>query len=165
MPPPDAIIVLGCRVLRFATADGDDRALAGALGRRLATAANAFASGHANRIVASGGRRWDGAVEADEMAVELERLGVPARAIVRERCSMSTAENARYAAEIARRHEVRAITLVTCHWHLPRAILLFRREGLSCEGLGAESPDPGALARAVRSIRERICMRLDGVAP
>lgn len=164
MPPPDAIIVLGCRVSRIATGE-DDRALSGALGRRVATAASAFAQGHAERIIASGGRAWGGLVEADEMAIELERLGVPARAIVRERCSMSTAENARYAAEIARRHELRDITLVTCHWHLPRAILLFRREGMSCEGLGAESPDPGPLARAVRSIRERICMRLDGVAP
>lgn len=161
MPSPDAIIVLGCRVSRIATTDE----LGGALGRRLATAARAFEQDRAKRVIASGGRTWDGFVEADAMASELERLGVPARAIVRERCSMSTAENARYAAEIARRHELCRITLVTCHWHLPRALLLFRREGMLCEGLGAESPDPGPLARAVRSIRERICMRLDGVAP
>lgn len=103
-------------------------------------------------------------MEADEMAVELERLGVPAGAIVRERCSMSTAENARFGAAIARRHGVESVVVVTCHWHVARAILLFRREGLSCQGLGAESPDPGPLGRAVRSIRERICMRLDGVS-
>ena len=126
-------------------------------------AAAAFGTEKAPRLITSGGRTWEGFVEADAMASDLEELGVPATAIVRERCSMSTAENARYCAELLRRHRLERIVLVTCAWPLPRALRLFEREGLRCTGAAAESPDPGPLGRAYRVVRERICMRLDGV--
>jgi uncharacterized SAM-binding protein YcdF (DUF218 family) len=158
MSPLDAIIVLGCRV------GPAQEALGGAAGRRVARAATLFRERTPRRIVASGGRSWSGVVEADRMARELERLGVPAAAILRERCSMSTAENARYTAALAERHALRSILIVTCTWHLERALRLFRREGFASEGMGADSPDPGRLARAYRTVRERVCMHLDGVA-
>lgn len=156
----DAIVVLGCRVFRKS-----DAPLHGALGRRVSTALRAFEERGADKLVACGGRSWDGRLEADAMARELIRLGAPADRVVRERCSMSTAENATYAAELARRHAWRSVAIVTCSWHLPRALLLFRREGLVCEGIGADGPDPGLLGRTYRVIRERICMKLDGVTP
>ncbi|CAN5723355.1 hypothetical protein BH09MYX1_BH09MYX1_38820 [soil metagenome] len=140
------------------------QSLGGAAGRRVTIAAHTYAERGAHRIIASGGRTWDGVVEADRMALELEALGVPSSAIVRERCSMSTADNARHSVALVRRHRLGTIAIVTCSWHLPRALRLFEREGLTCEGIGASSPDPGAWGRAYRTVRERICMHLDGVA-
>jgi uncharacterized SAM-binding protein YcdF (DUF218 family) len=161
MSPLDAIIVLGCRVTGSTRTE---TALEGAAGRRVTRAAALFRERAPRRVVASGGRTWAGVVEADRMACELERLGVPASSILRERCSMSTAENARFTAALAERHAMRSIIVVTCTWHLPRALLLFQRQGFTSDGVGADAPDPGRLARAYRTIRERVCMHLDGVA-
>ncbi|HEY6463027.1 MAG TPA: YdcF family protein, partial [Polyangiaceae bacterium] len=113
-----AIVTLGCRV----TLDGEGR-LSGALGRRVRAAAHAYGAyqqqtGEGTLVVASGGRHWDGEVEADAMARELVRLGVPEAAIVRERCSLSTRENARYAAAALARRGIERALVVTCPWHL-----------------------------------------------
>lgn len=160
MSPRSVIVVLGCRV----TDGARDQALPGAAGRRVAKAAEVFRERAVERVIATGGRTWEGVVEADRMAIELERLGIPASAILRERCAMNTADNARFSAILADRHRLRTSAFVTCTWHVPRAVLLFRREGLEAEGIGADAPDPGLVGRAYRTIRERICMHLDGVA-
>ena len=107
-------MVLGCG---FRAAPGGGIA-EGALGRRVAAAARAYRErGEPGvPVVASGGRRWDGVTEADAMAAELERLGVPAEAIVRERCSLSTRDNARFsAAALARRGIARAVEIGRAH--------------------------------------------------
>lgn len=156
-PSLDAIVVLGCRVT--------GTALSGAAERRVARAAREFHATGARRVITSGGRSWGGVIEADRMAAELIALGVPSGVILRERCSMSTADNARFTAALAVRHGLERIAIVTCTWHLPRALLLFRREGLQAHGLGAEPPPSSALTRAYRAVRERVCMRLDGVTP
>lgn len=158
MPPFDAIVVLGCRV----HAGGSVR---GALARRVERAAVAYRDGRAARVVVSGGRVWGDAVEADAMAQGLEALGVPAAHIVRERCSMSTKDNARFTARLLGRLGLPRVVVVSCPWHLTRALLLFRREGIQAEGLGAEPGDAGAWRRLYWSTRERVCMRLDGVKP
>lgn len=157
-PPFDAIVVLGCRVV------GGGGLLGGAAGRRVARAVEAWRSDGARRVIASGGRSWAGAVEADRMAEALVAAGVPADVVLRERCSMNTADNARFTAALVGRHGLARIAIVTCSWHLPRALLLFRREGLAATGLGAEPPPASPLTRAYRSLRERVCMRLDGVS-
>ena len=81
-----AVCVLGCRV--------GGRAFA----RRARGAAEAFkdemARGRPAFVVASGGTRWDGVVEADALAALLEQDGVPTEKIVRERASRDTYENA-----------------------------------------------------------------------
>ncbi len=156
-PTFDAIVVLGCRV------DGVRGALGGAAGRRIARAVEAWLALGARRVIASGGRSWDGIVEADRMADALVAAGVPTAVVLRERCSMNTADNARFTAALAGRHGLERIALVTCTWHLPRALRLFEREGLQGEGFGADPPPTSVLTRAYRSLRERVCMRLDGV--
>ena len=131
----DAIVVLGCAVRL------DDSGLLreGALARRLDAAAIAYLQRGRERtiVVASGGRHWGDLVEADVMARELARRGVPMRAIVRERCSLTTRDNARFAAEALARRGIYAASVVSCEWHLPRALALFRRAGVYAEGVAA----------------------------
>jgi uncharacterized SAM-binding protein YcdF (DUF218 family) len=154
-----AIVVLGGRVR---VGHGGD--LRGALGRRVATAARMALESDAI-VVASGGCVWSGLVEADAMAAALERAGVPAARIVRERCSLSTRDNARYAARVLTRRGIGDATIVTSAWHLPRALALFRREGVRVEGRAAEGePHVRWTRRLWRWGRERIAMRLDGLA-
>lgn len=157
---PACVIVLGGRARR-------DRhgILAGALGRRVATAAALVIACDVPIVVATGGCVWDGEVEADVMAEALERAGVPASRIVRERCALTTRDNARYAARVLFRRGIDEGVIVTCGWHLPRAVALFRREGMRVEGHAAEGEPRVAWARrAWRWGRERMAMRLDGVA-
>jgi uncharacterized SAM-binding protein YcdF (DUF218 family) len=112
-------------------------------------------------VVASGGRRWDEVVEADAMARELVARGVPEGAIARERCSLSTRDNARFTAEALARRGIRAATVVTCSWHLPRAMVFFREVGLAVDGVAAPDGDvPSWPSRAWRWGRERILTRV-----
>ena len=67
------------------------------------------------------------------MARELALRGVPESSIVRERCSFSTRENARFTAEVLLRRGTAAAAVVTCGWHMPRAVALFARAGVVAE--------------------------------
>lgn len=150
-------MVLGCKV----SLDEAGRLLPGALQRRLYAAARVYAErGCAETVViASGGRHWGGHVEADVMASELAALGVPCRAIVRERCSFSTRENARFVAAALGRRGAPGIVLVTCDWHMPRAVALFAEAGALLEAAvaadGAVAPWP---RRLWRGGRERVLL-------
>jgi cyclophilin family peptidyl-prolyl cis-trans isomerase len=129
----------------------------GALARRLATAAEVFtAAGAGALVVASGGRAWAGVVEADAMRRELALLGVPEAALACERSSLSTRENARYSADVLKRRGTIEATVVTCDWHLARALRAFERAGISATG----APAPSGLApwrrRLWRWGRERV---------
>jgi uncharacterized SAM-binding protein YcdF (DUF218 family) len=107
-------------------------------------------------VVVSGGRRWGNEVEADAMARELALYGVPTDAIIRERCSFSTRENARFTAEVLARRGARCVTLVTCPWHMERAALLFTRAGLAVEPIAAAGADVPWPSRAWRWGLERV---------
>jgi uncharacterized SAM-binding protein YcdF (DUF218 family) len=116
-------------------------------------------------VIACGGCTWDGRVEADAIADELRFHGVPAADIVRERLSVSTSDNARFGLiAVAKRGIGRAI-VVTCDWHLPRALRAFEREaklvGVVVSGHGVPSDGVGAVRRAYRTVRERVAARVD----
>jgi len=151
--PP--LVVLGCRPLW--SNDGD---LKGALGRRVRTAWERRGAGDAWFLV-SGGRTWGGVVEADAMADALARAGVPRGSILRERCSLTTRDNARLSAAILRRIGVSKITLVTCEWHMARAAMLFRRAGVEPDLLPAPTPATTPLLRWYRAGHEWVSTRLD----
>jgi uncharacterized SAM-binding protein YcdF (DUF218 family) len=144
----DAVVVLGCAV----RLDERGHLRRGALARRLDAAAVAYAQrgGERTIVVASGGRRWGGLVEADVMACELRRRSVPPRAIVRERCSLTTRDNARFTAEALARRGMSEVAVVSCDWHLARAVALFRQAGVSADGVAARefaAPWPKRLLR------------------
>jgi uncharacterized SAM-binding protein YcdF (DUF218 family) len=106
--------------------------------------------------VACGGRAWNGRVEADELASLMALDGVPDDAIVRERCSFDTRDNARFAAALLGRRGLSRVILVTCSWHLPRAERLFRAAGLEVEGVPVEPPKSTFLQRLYWRERERV---------
>jgi uncharacterized SAM-binding protein YcdF (DUF218 family) len=151
----DALVLLGCRV------DGHG-GLSGAARRRVERTASAYRELGGRLVIASGGRRWGGVVEADALARALVALGVAERDIVRERESLTTRENARYSAHLLREKGLSEVGVVTCDWHLARAIECFRREGINATGLAAPSPPVAPLARRVRALRERLAQTLEG---
>lgn len=110
-------------------------------------------------VVACGGARWNGVVEADEIARLLAEEGVPDRVIVRERASQDTLGNARCARDIL---GGKPVVVVTCSWHLPRARVLFQRAGLCVvEGIGVPPPDPSLLSRIYWRGREKVALWKD----
>jgi uncharacterized SAM-binding protein YcdF (DUF218 family) len=149
----DALVVLGCKVKKDA--------LPAAAARRVACAVRAFEAGLAPRVVVSGGRRWDGVVEAERLASELARYGVPESALLLERESWTTRDNAVRTARLLAPLGVRRVGVVTCDWHLARALWSFRREGLDAHGVPAASPAIPAHRRALRLLREQGAWLLD----
>jgi len=148
----DAIVILACRV-------GPGGYLSPAAERRIRRGAQAFAAGVAPRIVVAGGRRWHGVAEAEAFAAALVRLGIPERAIERELWSLSTCENARYTARILRARGQRRVALVTCDWHMPRALASFSLAGLEALALPARTPEGRPVHRC--RLRERMSWHLD----
>ena len=142
--PPSVVCVLGCRA--------DSATLA----RRAKAAAEVFRARGATVAVACGGRSWGGLVEADAIARIMVTAGVPEEAIVRERCSLDTRDNARFAASLLARRGLSSVVLITCTWHLPRAERLFRMAGLEVEGIGIDPPDPTLQQRAYWRAREMV---------
>ena len=119
----DAIVVLGAPLRR----DGAPTAV---LAERIAAAADLFHRGGAPTVIASGGiTQRDSRAEADAIADALVAAGVPRAAIIVERASLTTADNARYAAALL--SPGARVWLVTQPFHGRRAARLFRREGLA----------------------------------
>jgi uncharacterized SAM-binding protein YcdF (DUF218 family) len=153
--PFDALVLLGCRV--------EEGALLPPAARRVARAALAYEAGLSTRIVVSGGRAWAGSVEADVFARELVRRGVPESALLLEGESRSTRENARYTERLVSPLGIRRVGLVSCDFHLPRALFCFRRVGLEAEAIAATSPPLPFGRRTLRQLRELGSWALDGV--
>jgi uncharacterized SAM-binding protein YcdF (DUF218 family) len=149
----DALVLLGCRV--------SAGSLPGAAARRVARAAAAYHDGLSSHIVVSGGRAWDGLVEADALAAELARAGVPRSALTLERASGTTLENARLTAPLLAELGARSVGLVSCDWHLARALWCFRRAGIVAAPVPAPSPSVPALRRGLRGAKERGAWLLD----
>ena len=144
------VCVLGCR------------AGSAALARRARAARDAFIEHRASLVVTCGGVAWDGRVEADELARMLGDGGVPEEAIVRERASRDTYENAACAAALLRSRGVREAVIVTCCWHVPRARKLFERAGLRVvASVGVPAPDAGFATRIYWAARERVALVKD----
>jgi uncharacterized SAM-binding protein YcdF (DUF218 family)/cyclophilin family peptidyl-prolyl cis-trans isomerase len=152
----EAIVVLGCKLQLDDHGHLLERSV---LAARIEAAALAYQrrGGKETIVIASGGRRWGGMIEADVMAHELARRGVPATATVRERRSLTTRENARFAAALLRGRGIGRAAVVTSDWHLRRAIALFRQTGLSVEGVPAHDR-----ARWTKRLARRMTERLLG---
>lgn len=150
----DAIVVLGCRV----ESSGQ---LSPTLARRAAWAAVAFEAQLARWVVPSGGRRWGDHVEAEQLALFLEHRGVPRADILPELYSLTTAENAVFSAKILRRAGVRRALIVTCNWHMKRALACFRAVGVEALPLPVPTPPSTLAAWTFRRAHELFSAQLD----
>ncbi len=143
----DAAIVLGAPPW----ADGSPTPM---LLERLVAGAGLYHAGLVPRVLVTGGRGPDARhaePEALVMARQLEALGVPASAILVEARATSTAENARLSAELLLPAGHRDVWIVTQPFHLRRALLWFRRAGLTPRGHHLESAVLDA--RPLRALR------------
>lgn len=131
---------------------------------RVAAGARAWDAERAPLVILSGGRgRLD--TEADGMARAMRRLGVPSSALLLERRSRDTRDNALYTARLARERGIRHVLLVTSAVHMPRASLWFRDAGIAVTPIPVPEPSPrqggarwlpsrGALWRSGRALKE-----------
>lgn len=179
LPVADAIVVLGGGSYAWAREpDVDPEDL---VNSRLGAGARAWLSGRAPLLILSGGGRPGRHSEAQHMAMAVQRLGIPASALLLEQRSHSTRENAFFTAALARPRGIDRILLVTSAVHMPRASLMFREAGLDVvpvpvpepslrrEGFRQWFPSGRALWRSGRALKEyagllesRLQGRVDG---
>ncbi|MCE9553586.1 MAG: YdcF family protein [Planctomycetes bacterium] len=101
--------------------------------QRCFAAAEIYHAGSGSKLLLSGGKVNPSNVGpqlADAMKELMERLRVPADAMLLENTSRSTYENAVESARILKQHHVDKVILVTDAAHLPRATRCFRKQGI-----------------------------------
>lgn len=131
LPAADAIVVLGNTRPNPAAPDYPD--LVGASDRAW-YAARLHLAGKAPLIIISAGNVWrrrpDRQSTADATGVLLNAFGVADDAIVIEKRSRNTRQNALFTAELAADRNITKVLLTTSAWHMPRAEAAFGKAGL-----------------------------------
>ncbi|HEX7453720.1 MAG TPA: YdcF family protein, partial [Polyangiaceae bacterium] len=87
--------------------------------------------------------------------------GIPERALEREGWSRSTRQNAHFAAKLLLPRGVFRVGVVTCDWHMPRALSCFRGAGFDAQPVPAISPQVSVAATLLRQTREQVTFHLD----
>ncbi|MGC4091681.1 MAG: ElyC/SanA/YdcF family protein [Polyangiaceae bacterium] len=158
--PLDAIVVLGCRV-------GPHGVPSGAAERRIVCARAAYAEHGEPPLILSGGKQWHGLSEADAFARRLQALGVAESRLLREQRSQSTRQNARFSVALAREHGFERLGVVSCEWHLARAVAAFRSYGVHVVAIPAAAPPEISRARRwselAQAAMDRALIRLERV--
>jgi uncharacterized SAM-binding protein YcdF (DUF218 family) len=98
---------------------------------RTDTAALLYKAQRAPLIILSGAALDGTLSEAQMMANALTQQNIPAGAMVLEARSYTTYENALYTASQLKEHHISQILLVTSALHMPRAMAVFRKQGIS----------------------------------
>ncbi|KYC36652.1 hypothetical protein WA1_44000 [Scytonema hofmannii PCC 7110] len=102
-------------------------------GDRVIYAAQLYLQKKAPVIVLSGGRidwRGSGSSESGDMAKVLSSIGIPAEALVQEPESLNTYQNAVNVKKVLESRGIRRVLLVTSAMHMPRSLLIFKRQGI-----------------------------------
>ena len=169
VPHAQAIVVLGGTVTPPSGKSTEIN-----LGRagRVWYAARLFHAEKAPLVLLSGGGDLERQAfsEARAMAVFMQDLGVPDQAIALEETSRNTRENAAFSAALLEARGIEHILLVTSALHMPRALALFKAQGLQVtpaptdfeagqeppHGLLAWLPDAGALNGSALAMKELV---------
>lgn len=169
LPPADAIVVLG-GATRYRWLQREQIDPWELRSSRLAAGARAWLSERAPIVILTGGRGGRDASEAARMKTAIQRLGVPASVLVLEERSRNTEDNAINTARLARQMGVRRILLVTSALHMPRAMVLFQRQGFEVTPVPVPEkghretwgdrwlPSPNALWRSGRALKEYVAL-------
>jgi uncharacterized SAM-binding protein YcdF (DUF218 family) len=115
---------------------------------RLMHAADLYKAGKAKLVLASGGNWRHPSLnlsEATDMRDVLMRFGVPADAILMEKSSLDTGQNADFSARLMREHHLATALLVTSGIHMPRAMAAFRRAGVPVTASATDIVDAGTV--------------------
>lgn len=106
-------------------------------GDRVLYGAKLYRDGKAPKVILSGGRiEWDqsspvsGKSESEDMAELMQTMGVPATAILEDRTSLNTRENALNVQQLMQQNRIQRILLVTSALHMPRSMMIFRKLGI-----------------------------------
>ena len=138
--PSDCIIVLGAAAYHTRPSPVFEE--------RIRHAVSLYRRGLAPSIVFTGGY-GTGAMHAEsEVARDYAiKAGVPANAILIETTSRTTIENLREAATLMRSHGMRSAIIVSDPWHLRRAAMIAKDEGI----MAVTSPTPTTKFRTWRT--------------
>lgn len=132
LPQADAIVVLGGGIKpAFPPRPWVDFS---EQGDRVIHAARLYQQKKAPLVILSGGRinwRGRGKPESIDMAAILTWLGVPPGAILQDPDSLNTYENAVNVKKIIQSQGIRRVLLVTSAMHMPRSLLIFKRQGIT----------------------------------
>lgn len=127
---------------------------------RLIHAAALYKAGKAPFVLLTGGAGPGQRPEAEMMQEHLELMGLPRSALVLERASRDTHDNAVYSSILLEGRGVKRILLVTSAFHMRRAVPLFEREGFEVipaptdfQRLVGEGATPGWLPSAAALVR------------
>jgi uncharacterized SAM-binding protein YcdF (DUF218 family) len=121
----DVIVVLGCNIV------GPNRGPSTCISARSAHAAELYKQGLAPRIIATGGPVEATTTESEVLANVLESDGVPRDAIIQENRALNTIQNMTYSQAIMREHGWNTAILVTEPFHIKRATLIARDDGMT----------------------------------
>ena len=132
-PKVAAIVILGGAV-RSATAPRVWPELLES-GDRILYAARLYKEGYAPKLILTGGRiNWKKEAapsEAQDIETLLEFMGIPKSAMLLERTSLNTHENAVNVKAILTQEKLEGpILLVTSALHMPRSMAIFKKEGI-----------------------------------
>jgi SanA protein len=134
-PHAQAALVLGAFV-------GPDGRPSGMLEDRLVAAAALYRDGRVDKVLASGDHGRPEYDEVNAMRRELVRLGVPDRDVFTDHAGFATLDSVVRARRV---FGVHSAIVVTQPFHMPRALWLARRAGLTATGLEAgEGKDYGS---------------------
>ncbi len=106
---------------------------------RAQRAAELWKAGYAPLVLISGGYTVTGPrTEAQSMAIVLQGLGVPSKALILENNSLNTFDNAVESQKLLLKRNVQEVLLVTSRIHLLRSTLTFRKQGMKVIPISAE---------------------------
>ncbi len=176
VPHKQVIVVLGGTV---APPSGKSTEINLGRAGRVWYAARLFHAGKAPLVLLSGGGDLEHQdfSEARAMAIFIQDLGVPEQAFLLEERSRNTRENAKFSGRLLKARDIEHILLVTSALHMPRALALFKAQGLLVtpaptdfetaqeppNGLLAWLPHASALNGSALAMKELVGKWLGGV--
>lgn len=130
VPHLNYVVVLGAGII--------GKTVTPLLASRISRGIEIYKKNPGSKLIMSGGRGpGEDIPEAEAMAEYAENMGIPKSDIIIENKSRTTRENLRFSHELMKADS--KFCLVTSSYHVYRALVLAKRQGLKCIGYGAKT--------------------------